>query len=103
MNYAIVEISGRQVWIEPGKFYDLNYVPGNPGDKIYLNRVLFISHNNIVKIGTPCLQSICVKTKIIKHIKGRKLTILKMKPKKNIRYKRGHRQQLTRLLIEDIL
>jgi ribosomal protein L21 len=27
MKYAIVEISGRQFWIETGKYYDLNRIP----------------------------------------------------------------------------
>ena len=26
MNYAIIEASGKQFWIEPGKFYDLNHI-----------------------------------------------------------------------------
>ncbi len=24
MIYAIIEASGKQIWVEPGKFYDLN-------------------------------------------------------------------------------
>jgi len=40
MNYAIVEASGRQFWVEPGQFYDFNYLKLNPGDKIALTRVL---------------------------------------------------------------
>nr|YP_009295202.1 ribosomal protein L21 [Dasya binghamiae]AOH77214.1 ribosomal protein L21 [Dasya binghamiae] len=103
INYAIVEAGGKQLWVETGKFYDLNYIPGNPGDLIYLNRVLFIYKNNLFKIGMPCLKSSCVKTKILKHIRGRKLIVFKIKPKKNDRCKKGHRQQLTRLLVEEII
>jgi ribosomal protein L21 len=29
MKYAIVEISGRQFWIETGKYYDFNRIPQN--------------------------------------------------------------------------
>nr|YP_010155916.1 ribosomal protein L21 [Cumathamnion serrulatum]QQY85378.1 ribosomal protein L21 [Cumathamnion serrulatum] len=103
MTYAIVEAGGKQIWMELGKFYDLNYIPGNPGDVINLNRVLFLYKQNIFQIGKPCLTSNFVKTKILKHIKGRKLTVFKIKPKKNYRRKQGHRQKLTRILVENII
>nr|YP_009391774.1 ribosomal protein L21 [Acrosorium ciliolatum]ARW59918.1 ribosomal protein L21 [Acrosorium ciliolatum] len=102
MIYAIVDLCGRQIWVELGKFYDVNYLEGNPGDIIHLRRVLFLSSNNIIKLGMPCLHSTIVKVKILKHHMGRKLTIFKIKPKKNIRCKKGHRQKLTRILVEEI-
>ena len=55
MNYAIVEASGKQFWIEPGKFYDLNYIDLNPGDKIALVRVLLVNNNGNVSVGYPTL------------------------------------------------
>lgn len=103
MTYAIIEASGKQLLIEPGKFYDINYISGKPGDSISFNRVLFFADNQIVKIGAPCLKSTIIKAKVLKHFKGRKLVIFKMKPKKNYRIKQGHRQKLTRVLVEDII
>nr|YP_009397363.1 ribosomal protein L21 [Dasyclonium flaccidum]ARW66549.1 ribosomal protein L21 [Dasyclonium flaccidum] len=103
MTYAIIDVGGSQVLVEPGKFYDINYVLANPGDIISLNRVLFFSQSSSFKIGTPCLSNVVVKAKILKHIKGKKLTIFKIKPKKNSRVKKGHRQKLTRLLIQEII
>nr|QCI07834.1 ribosomal protein L21 [Pleonosporium borreri] len=103
MSYAIVDAGGRQFWIESGKFYDFNYIPSQPGDILILNRVLLMSDDNGIKIGNPCLELNKVKIKILKHIKGRKVIIFKMKPKKNIRLKQGHRSKLTRVLIQDIL
>nr|YP_009393644.1 ribosomal protein L21 [Caloglossa beccarii]ARW62206.1 ribosomal protein L21 [Caloglossa beccarii] len=103
MTYAIVEVSGKQMFMEAGKFYDLNYISGSPGDIIDFNRVLFIYKDDLFKVGNPCLQKHSVKGKILKHIKGRKLIVFKIKPKKNIRRKKGHRQALTRVLVEDII
>ena len=102
MTYAIIEASGKQLLIEPGKFYDLNYIPGEPGDVIKFNRVLFFSDNQTLKIGMPCLNSIVIEAKILKHFRGRKVTVFKIKSKKNSRIKQGHRQKLTRLLVVDI-
>lgn len=102
MKYAIIDAGGRQIWIEAGKFYDLNYIKGEPGDIVNLNRVLLMNTQGNIKVGNPCIESIQIKAKILKHMKGKKVTVFKMKPKKNSRSKQGHRQKLTRLLIEDI-
>ena len=56
MNYAIVEASGRQFWLESGRFYDFNSLNLNPGDKIALTRVLLVNENGNVSVGKPCLQ-----------------------------------------------
>nr|YP_010952323.1 ribosomal protein L21 [Gloiopeltis furcata]WMP13992.1 ribosomal protein L21 [Gloiopeltis furcata] len=102
MTYAIIEANGKQIYIQEGKFYDLNYIDGDPGDLVNLNRVLLLKQKDNVQIGTPCLDSVTVKAKILKHLRGKKITVFKMKPKKNTRSKQGHRQKLTRLLIQQI-
>ena len=85
MNYAIVEASGKQFWIEPGKFYDLNYIDLNPGDKIALVRVLLINNNGNVSVGHPCLENTSVEATILGHIRSKKITVYKMRPKKKTR------------------
>jgi large subunit ribosomal protein L21 len=43
-----------------------------------------------------------MKGKILEHLRGKKTIVYKMRPKKKTRKKQGHRQELTRVLIEDI-
>ncbi len=102
MKYAIVEISGRQFWIETGKYYDLNRIPTELGKEIILNRVLLANNDGEILIGKPYLDSVKVKGKILEHLRGRKTIVYKMRPKKKTRKKQGHRQDLTRVLIEEI-
>nr|YP_009313002.1 Ribosomal protein L21 [Dermonema virens]SCW21256.1 Ribosomal protein L21 [Dermonema virens] len=102
MIYAIIETSGKQIWIKPGQFYDVNKVSGLPGEYIKLNRVLFINNNDKITIGHPCIDNTYAYGKILKHIRGRKITVFKMKPKKNMYSKNGHRQEMSRVLIEAI-
>ena len=102
MKYAIVEISGRQFWIETGKYYDLNRIPTELGKEITLNRVLLVNNDGELLIGKPYLDSVKVKGKILEHLRGRKTIVYKMRPKKKTRKKQGHRQDLTRVLIENI-
>ena len=102
MKYAIVEISGRQFWIEAGKYYDLNRIPTELGKEITLNRVLLLNDNGQLSVGKPFLEGVKVKGKILEHLRDRKKVVYKMRPKKKTRKKQGHRQDLTRVLIEDI-
>ena len=102
MKYAVVEISGRQFWVETGKYYDLNRIPTELGKEITLNRVLLVNNDGELLIGKPYLESVKVKGKILEHLRGRKTIVYKMRPKKKTRKKQGHRQDLTRVLIEEI-
>ena len=102
MKYAIVEISGRQFWIESGKFYDFNRIPTELGKQITLNRILLLNDDGNVLIGQPYLESVKIKGKILEHFRGKKTIVYKMRPKKKTRKKQGHRQELTRVLIEKI-
>ena len=103
MRYAIVEISGRQFWIETGKYYDFNRISTEFGKQISLNRVLLLNNEGNVLIGKPYLESVKIKGKILEHLRGKKTIVYKMRPKKKTRKKQGHRQELTRVLIEDII
>ena len=103
MKYAIVEISGRQFWIETGKYYDFNRIPTDLGKQITFNRILLINEEGNVSVGQPYLESVKIKGRILEHFRDKKIIVYKMRPKKKTRKKQGHRQALTRVLIEDIL
>ena len=102
MNYAIIEASGRQFWVEPGRFYDFNHLNLNCGDKIALTRVLLINNQGNVSVGRPCLTNAKVEATVLGHIKSRKVTVYKMRPKKKTRKKQGYRSNLTRVMINSI-
>ena len=103
MKYAIVEISGRQFWIEKGKYYDFNRISTELGKQISLNRVLLLNNEGTILIGKPYLESVKITGKILEHLRGKKTIVYKMRPKKKTRRKQGHRQEITRVLIEDIV
>lgn len=102
MNYAIVEASGKQFWVEPGKFYDFNYINLNPGDKIALVRVLLVNDNGNVSVGQPCVHNVFVEATILSHLRSKKVIVYKMRPKKKTRKLQGHRSTLTRVMINSI-
>lgn len=102
MAYAIVEIGGTQLRVEPGRFYDINLLPGEPDSKFQIEKVLLVSHESEVSVGKPYVEGATVEGTIMEHRRGRKVIVYKMQPKKKTRKKRGHRQELTRLMIDAI-
>lgn len=102
MKYAIIEISGRQFWVEPGRYYDFDRIPAKPGKTIILNRVLLVNEENKTSIGQPYLEDKKIEGKILEHLRDKKKLVYKMRSKKKTRKKQGHRQELTRVLIQNI-
>ncbi|MGF1482007.1 MAG: 50S ribosomal protein L21 [Cyanophyceae cyanobacterium] len=102
MTYAIVEIGGTQLRVEPGRFYDINRLHAEPDAGYTIEKVLLIHHEDDITIGQPLIEGATVQGTVMEHRRGRKVIVYKMKPKKKTRKKRGHRQELTRLMVDSI-
>ncbi|MEL6224277.1 MAG: 50S ribosomal protein L21 [Cyanobacteria bacterium J06627_8] len=102
MAYAIVETSGTQLRVEPGRFYDVNRLHVEEDDTITLDKVLFVENEGEFTVGQPFVDGATVEATVQRHLRGRKVIVYKMQPKKKTRKKRGHRQELTRVLITSI-
>ena len=103
MKYAIVQTAGKQMILKPGLWYDVDFINrGNVGDFVSLNKVLFFRQEGQIQLGEPFLPNCQITAKIIQQVKGKKITVLKTKPKKNYTRTRGHRQSYTRIQIDNI-
>jgi large subunit ribosomal protein L21 len=103
MKYAIAQTSGKQFLVKPGEWYDIDYIRnGEVGDYIFLNKILFFRNNNKIQLGKPFLTDSKIPAKIIQQVKGKKITVLKTKPKKRYTRTRGHRQSYTRIKIDSL-
>ncbi len=102
MTYAIIETGGTQLRVEPGRFYDVNRIAAEPDDQITIDRVLFVQNDDSISIGQPLVAGATVQATVMQHLRGRKVIVYKMRPKKKTRKKQGHRQELTRLMINEI-
>jgi large subunit ribosomal protein L21 len=102
MSYAIIEAGGTQLRVEPGRFYEINRLPVNPGDRYVIDKVLLINNDDSVTVGQPYIEGATIEGTALSHRRGRKILVYKMRPKKKTRKKRGHRQELTRLMINSI-
>ncbi|MEQ8464040.1 50S ribosomal protein L21 [Coleofasciculus sp. E1-EBD-02] len=102
MSYAIIETGGKQLRVEPGRFYDIELLPVEPDEKVTIERVLLVENNGDVTIGQPWVDGATVEGTVMRHFRDRKILVYKMKPKKKTRKKRGHRQEVTRLMVDAI-
>lgn len=102
MAYAIIETGGKQIRVEPGRFYDVERLAGDADAAITIDKVLFVNNEGDITVGQPTIDGATVSGKILKQFRGKKVIVYKMVPKKKTRKKRGHRQEQTRLLIESI-
>lgn len=102
MTYAIIETGGKQIRVEPGRFYDIELLHVSPESDITIDKVLLIQHDGNVHIGQPVVAGATVEGTILRHFRGRKIVIYKMRRKKKTRKRRGHRQEITRLMIKSI-
>ncbi len=102
MSYAIIRTGGKQFRVEAGKKYRIPSVVGEAGGSIEFNDVLLGSDGQNVKKGIPSLSGAKVTGEIIKHGRGDKIIVFKMKRRKNYAKKQGHRQGYTEVKINDI-
>jgi large subunit ribosomal protein L21 len=102
MTYAIIETGGKQLKVEAGRFYDIELLPLEENEKVTIESVLLVQHEGEVTIGQPLVVGATVEGTVMRNLRGRKVIVYKMKPKKKTRKKRGHRQEITRLLINSI-
>ena len=102
MTYAIIETGGKQIRVEPGRFYDIELLHVEPDSPVTIDKVLLVQHDGDVSVGQPFVEGAVVEGKVMRHFRGRKVIVYKMLPKKKTRKKRGHRQEQTRLMIHSI-
>ncbi|MEM9554411.1 MAG: 50S ribosomal protein L21 [Acidobacteriota bacterium] len=103
--FAIIETGGKQYRVEKGDVLDIERVAGASADapEIDFDRVLLVSDgDDDVRVGAPVVDGASVKGVWLDDVRGPKLTVFKFKRRKQYRRKRGHRQDLHRVRIEDI-
>ena len=99
-KYAIVDVGGVQHLVEEGRWYTCNRLKASPGDVVSFGRVLAVKDEDVFHVGRPYVEDVTVEAEIIEEFKGPKVTIYKMQPKKHTRKQVGHRQPLTKCVLQ---
>lgn len=100
--YAIVDIAGQQFKVEKGQEVFVHRLDGDEGAKMEFDKVLLVDNNGKVSVGTPNVEGAKISAKIIAHTRADKVIVFKKKRRKGYQKSNGHRQDLSKVLIEKI-
>ena len=101
--FAVIKSGGRQYKVSVGQTLEVNRLPVEDGAQVRFDEVLLISDANTTMIGAPFVENAQVLATAVQQTRGKKLIVFRYKPKKRFRHRRGHRQELTVLSIDDIV
>ncbi len=97
--YAIIETGGKQIRVEDGAKIWVEKLDAAQGETVTFDKVLYVDG----KVGKPFVEGATVTGTVEKQGKGKKITIVKYRPKKSsTRRKQGHRQPYTCVKIDSI-
>jgi large subunit ribosomal protein L21 len=99
--YAIVKVGGKQYRVEKGDSIVVDRMSAGEGDKVALQPLLYADGEKSVLAGAD-LEKVKVEATVTGHERGKKIHVLKFKPKRGYKRRSGHRSDLTRLEIGDI-
>lgn len=99
---AIIETGGKQFHVAPDDTIRVPSLHGEPGESVTFDRVLYAAEDGDVRFGTPQVEGAQVTAEIVKHGRGKKITVFKFKRRKRYKRKQGHRQNFTELRITDV-
>ena len=99
--YAIIETGGKQYKVQPGDVLDIERLNVGDSNTVEFDKVLAVGGDEIT-VGTPLVEGAKVTAELVDQIRGKKLVVFKMKRRKGLRRKNGHRQSLSKVKIVDI-
>lgn len=102
MLYAILETGGKQYKVSPGKTFRVEKLPGGRGDSLVFEKVLAVSDDGDIKVGSPYLEGTTIKGTIVRQGKARKILVFKYRAKSNYRRRYGHRQPFTEVRVDSV-
>ncbi len=102
MDYAVFKTGGKQYRVKPGDTLDVEKLPISVDSVTEFGEVLAVSDGGEVTFGSPYVPGAKVLAQVQTHYRDRKIVVFKYKAKTRYRRKRSHRQDYTRVLIQDI-
>lgn len=102
MEYLIAHIGGKQFLLSSHRWEDINFLKFERQSLpsfCYLSFILLLRSNKVIQIGKPFLSNILVPIKILQNFLGKKILVLKVKPKKKYKKIKGFRSKNSRIIL----
>ena len=99
---AVIVTGGKQYTVAEGDVVYIEKLNAEAEEVIKFDQVLAVLDGENTKVGTPVVEGAAVEAKVVKNGKGKKITVIRYKSKKNEKKKMGHRQPYTKVEITKI-
>ena len=100
--YAVIKTGGKQYRVAAGDVLEVEKLDGDVGDSVTFDDVLLVAEDGNVTVGQPTVEGASVSATITQQFRGKKIQVFRYQPKKRVRVRKGHRQNLTRLSIDAV-
>lgn len=100
---AVFVTGGKQYAVCEGDVVYIEKLDVAADETVTFDEVLFVGEGSDAKFGAPVVEGAKVEAKVIKNGKGKKLNIIRYKPKKGYARRMGHRQPYTKVEITKII
>ena len=101
--FAVIKTGGKQYVVREGQKLKIEKLPGEKGKNVEFEVLLLAEDDGSkVDVGTPTLKGKKVSGEIVEQGRGKKIEVVKYKPKSRYTRRYGHRQPYTKVVITKI-
>jgi large subunit ribosomal protein L21 len=101
--FAVLKTGGKQYRVAKDDVIHVERLPGEAGSQILFNQILLVGEGANATAGLPLVSGATVAGTLLEQVLADKVIIFKKRRRHNYRRKRGHRQQLSVIRIDEIL
>lgn len=101
--YAVIKTGGKQYRVAANDKILIEKLEGAAGDQVTFEHVLMVGNGASIDVGAPFVAGATVVGEIEKQARGPHIIIFKKRRRKHYRRRNGHRQDLTSVVISEIL
>ena len=99
--FAVIKTGGKQYKVATNDVIKIEMLEGEAGSTVTFNTVLMIGGESVI-VGVPLVAGASVSGEIVEQTRGPKTISFKKRRRQNSKRKKGHRQHLTIVRIEEI-
>jgi len=101
--FAVLKTGGKQYRVAQNDVIHVERVPGEAGAQVLFDQILMVGEGASATAGSPLVAGATVAATLLEQVLADKVIIFKKRRRHNYRRKRGHRQPLSMVRIDEIL
>ena len=101
--FAVLKTGGKQYRVAKDDVIHVERLSGDAGAQVLFDQILLVGEGASATAGSPLVAGATVAATVLEHVLADKVIIFKKRRRHNYRRKRGHRQPLSLVRIDEIL